>query len=165
MKALIIYFTSLGRSKKTSAVIGSAMTNYDVDYFPFILTGTFGMKVSIQNQHTKGDFSTIEQELSELDKIKQDYDLIIFGMPTYGDYPPSAFYEIVKRVDIKEQKVAIFTTCSITGKKTLELMEKTVKEAGAIIIAQARFKGFFRPKLKQAFKFGQSINEALAKEN
>ncbi len=158
MKALIIYFTSLGRTKKTAQAIGTAMTNYEVDYYPFILKGTFGMKVSIQTQHTKGDFSSIEQELSKLEKIEQNYDLIIFGMPTYGDNPPNAFYEILKRVDIKEQKVAIFTTCSITGKKTLELMEKTVKDAGAIIVSQARFKGLFRPKLRQAHKFGQHIN-------
>ncbi|OLS32472.1 MAG: hypothetical protein HeimAB125_08700 [Candidatus Heimdallarchaeota archaeon AB_125] len=159
MKALIIYFTLLDRTKKTAEVIGRALTNYEVDYVPFILTGTFGMKVSIQNQHNKGDFSTIERELSELEKIDQDYDLIVFGMPTYGDNPPGAFYEIVKRVNIKEQKIAIFATCSITGKKTLELMEKTVEDAGANIIDQARFKGFFKPKLKKASQFGHIINE------
>ncbi len=159
MKASIIYFTSLGRTKKTAKVIGSTLTNFEVDYFPFELQGTFGMKVSIQNQHNKGDFSTIERELSELENIDQDYDLIIFGMPTYGDNPPSAFYEIVKRVNIKEQKVAIFVTCSITGKKTLELMEKTIEDAGANIIGQAKFKGFFKPKLRKASQFGHIINE------
>ena len=162
MKASIIYFTSLGRTKKTAGAIGSAMTNYEVDYFPFILVGSFGMKVSIQNQHNKGDFSTIENELAELEKIDQDYDLIIFGMPTYGDHPPSAFYEIVKRVGIKEKKVIIFCTCSITGVKTLELMKKTVEDAGANIISQAKFKGLFRPKLKQAYKYGQYINEIFS---
>ncbi len=39
--------------------------------------------------------------------------------------------------------------------------KKTVEEAGAIIINQARFKGFFKPKLTRAFLFGQYINEQL----
>jgi len=159
MKALIIYFTSLGRTKKTAEAIGDQLSNFEVDYFPFILTGTFGMKVSIQTQHSKGDFSTIAKELSDLEKIDQDYDLIILGMPTYGDFPPSAFYEIVKRLDIKEKKVVIFGTCSITGTKTMEIMNKTVEEAGGIIVNQARFKGFFKPKLKDASKFGQIVNK------
>ncbi len=160
MKALIIYFTSLGRTKKTAEAIGSQLSNYEVDYFPFILTGTFGMKVSIQTQHNKGDFSTIAKELSDLEKIDQNHDLVILGMPTYGDYPPSAFYEIVKRLDIKGKNVIIFGTCSITGTKTMEIMKKTVEEAGGIIVEQARFKGFFKPKLKKAAQFGRMINDS-----
>lgn len=160
MKALIIYFTSLGRTKKTAEVIGNTLTNYEVDYFPFELTGSFGMKVSMTTQHDKGDFSTIEKELLQLEEVDQDYNLVVFGMPTYGDRPPSAFYEIVKRVDIKGKEVVIFDTCSITGVKTLELMKTTVEEAGAKIINQARFKGFFKPKLKKAAEFGQNINKA-----
>ncbi|MFX0067268.1 MAG: flavodoxin family protein [Candidatus Hermodarchaeota archaeon] len=163
MKALIIYFTSLGRTKKTAEAIGNQLTNYEVDYFPFILTGSFGMKVSIQNQHNKGDFSTIAKELSDLERIEQEYDLIILGMPTYGDYPPSAFYEIVKRLDINGKNIVIFGTCSITGTKTMEIMKKTVEEAGGLIVNQARFKGFFGPKLKAATKFGQIVNDALIK--
>lgn len=93
MKASIIYFTTLGRTKKTAEAIGSAMTKYEVDYFPFILTGPFGLKVSIQTQHDKGDFSTITKILSNLEKIDPKSDLFIFGMPTYGNKPPSAFYE------------------------------------------------------------------------
>ena len=40
---------------------------------------------------------------------------------------------------------------------TLDLMRTTVEEAGAIIVAEARFKGFFRPKLKKAAQFGHSL--------
>ena len=162
MKTLIVYFTSLGRTKKTAEAIGGALSDHQVDYFGFELTGSFGMKVSIQTQHDKGDFSTIEKELSELEEKRLDYDLIIFGMPTYGNRPPSAFYEIVKRMDIERKKVVIFDTCSINGIVTLDLLKKTVEEAGAIIVDQARFKGFFKPKLKQAFRFGKSINEKLS---
>lgn len=158
MKALIIYFSTLGRTKKTAEAIGQSLTNFQVDYFGIELIGRFGAKVSTLSQHDKGNFSTIEKELQKLEEIKLDYDLVIFGMPTYGDLPPSAFYEIVRRLDIKGQKVIIFDTCSITGVKTLELMKKAIEEAGAIIINQARFKGFFKPNLKQAFEFGQLIN-------
>lgn len=158
MKALIIYFTSLGRTKKAAKTLGDTLTNYEVDYFGIELIGRFGEKVSTLSQHDKGNFSTIEQELQKLEETKLDNNLIIFGMPTYGDLPPSAFYEIVRRLDISGQKVIIFDTCSITGIKTLELMKKAIEDAGAIIIDQAKFKGFFKPNLKQAFEFGQSIN-------
>ncbi|MHA1198391.1 MAG: flavodoxin family protein [Candidatus Heimdallarchaeaceae archaeon] len=165
MKALIIYFTSLGRTKKTAEVIGNALTNYEVDYSPFELTGKFGKKVSIQTQHTNGDFSSIEEELSELEEKNLDYNLIVIGMPTYGNLPPSAFYEIVKRMDINGKKVVIFDTCSLNGVQTLELMRKTVEKTGAIIVDQARFKGFFKPKLKEATKFGHTINNLVVKSD
>ena len=160
MKAIIIYFSSTGRTKKTAESIGNQLSKYEVDYFPFILKGHFGMKVSILSQHTNGDFSTITKELEDLEKLDQDYDLIILGMPTYGDFPPSAFYEIIKRLNLKGKNVVIFDTCSFTGVKTLEVMKKTVEEAGANIINQARFKGLFRPKLRKASQFGQIINES-----
>ncbi|NPD88740.1 MAG: hypothetical protein HGN29_08440 [Asgard group archaeon] len=68
-------------------------------------------------------------------------------------------------MDIKGKKIVIFNTCSITGIASLELMKKTVEEAGAIIVDLARFKGFFKPKLKQVFKFSQSVNNALTNPN
>lgn len=46
------------------------------------MTGRFGVKVSIQVQHDKGDFSTIEKELRKLEETDLSYDLI-FGVPTY----------------------------------------------------------------------------------
>ena len=55
------------------------------------------------------------------------------------------------------KNVVIFATCSINGMNTLDLMRTTVEEAGAIIVAEARFKGFFRPKLKKAAQFGHSL--------
>ena len=159
MKALIIYFTSTGRTKKIARAIGEELTNYEVQYFPIELIGRFSEIVNIHNQHRNGDFSTIEEELLELEKIDQHYDLIFFGIPTYGDLPPSAFYEIVKRIDLNEQNVVLFNTCSLTGYNTLNLITKEVEESGATIVDKARFKGLFKPKIKQAIRFGKHINQ------
>lgn len=63
-------------------------------------------------------------------------------------------------MNIKGKKVVIFNTCSINGIQTLELMKKTIEEAEGIIINQAKFKGFFRPKLRKATQYGQIINES-----
>jgi len=41
----------------------------------------------------------------------------------------------------------------------LTLMVEAIHKAGGIIVNQARFKGFFKPKLKDASKFGQIVNK------
>lgn len=80
MKSLIAYFTMGGRTKKTAEAIASALTNYEVSYFPVELTGKFIEKLKMLDKFENKDFSTIETELSTLDALP--YDLIIFGMPT-----------------------------------------------------------------------------------
>jgi len=39
MKAVIIYFTMGGRTKKNAIAIGDVLSNYEVDYFPMELKG------------------------------------------------------------------------------------------------------------------------------
>jgi flavodoxin len=158
MKTLIIYFTMGGRTKRTAEAIASALTNYEVSYFPVELTGKFAEKLKILDKFKHNDFSAIETELKSLDVTS--YDLIIFGMPTHGEYPPKAFDEILTRMgNLSGKKAAVFTTARITGGKARDYMNAKVEEAGAQVIDKTKFRGLFRLGTKNAKKFGKQINE------
>lgn len=158
MKTLITYFTMGGRTKKTAEAIASALTNYEVSYFPIELTGKFIEKLKILDKFEKKDFSSIETELNTLDAAS--YDLIIFGMPTYGNFPPKVFDEIIYRMgNISEKRVIIFNTARFTGGKALDYMKTKVEEVGALVIDKTKFRKVFWIGVKNAIKFGKKINE------
>ena len=158
MKTLIAYFTMGGRTKKTAEAIASALTNYEVSYFPVELTGKFIEKLKTLDKFEKKDFSAIENELNTLDAAS--YDLIIFGMPTYGNKPPQAFDEIVARMgNLSGKKAVVFNTARFTGGKARDYMKAKVEEAGAQVIDQSKFRKVFWIGVKNAIKFGKRINE------
>ena len=158
MKALIAYFTMGGRTKKTAEAIASALTNYEVSYFPVELTGKFIVKLKMLDKFENKDFSMIETELNILDAAS--YDLIIFGMPTYGNKPPQIFDEIVARMrNLSGKRAIVFNTARFTGGKTRDYMKAKVEEAGAQVIDKSKFRKVLWIGVKNAIKFGKRINE------
>ena len=158
MKALIAYFTMGGRTKKTAEAIASALTNYEVSYFPVEITGKFIEKIKMLDKFENNDFSAIETELNSLDSTS--YDLFFFGMPTYGDKPPKAFDEIVSRMEnLSVKRVVVFNTARFTGGKALDYMKAKVEDVGAKVIDQSKFRKVFWIGVKDAIKFGKRINE------
>lgn len=158
MKTLIVYYTMGGRTKKTAKAIASTLTNYEVTYFPVELTGKFIEKIKEFDKFENGDFSAIDDGLSTLDAA--DYDLIIFGMPTYGSKPPSTFNEIIKRMaNLSGKKVIIFTTARFSGGKALEYMKEEIEAIGAQIIKQEKFRRLFYLGVRKSKKFGKEIND------
>ena len=160
MNALIAYFTRTGRTKKTAKAIASALKNYDVTFFPVELTGKYVEKIKKLDKFENKDFSAIENELSTLDAI--NYDLIMIGMPTYGNFPPKVFDEILARMkNLKGKKVIVFNTARFSGGKSLDYMKEQVEGTGAQVIDQARFAKLFWIGEKNAIKFGKKVNESL----
>jgi flavodoxin len=158
MKALIVYYTMRGRTKKAAKAIASSLTKYEVDFFPVELTGRFIEKIKMFDKFENKDFSAIESELSSLDAA--DYDLILFGMPTYGNKPPGTFDEIINRmVNLSGKKTIVFTTARFTGKGTLEYMKEKIEAKDAQVINQKNFRRFFWLGKKPAIKFSIEINE------
>lgn len=158
MKTLIIYFTMGGRTKKTAEAIASALTNYEVSYFPIELTGKLREKIKLLDKFENKDFSMIDADLSTLDALP--YDLIMFGMPTYGNFPPKIFDEIIVRIkNLSGKRAIVFNTARFTGGKTLDYMKEKVEEAGAQVIEQAKFRKLFWIGTKSAIKFGKKINK------
>jgi flavodoxin len=158
MKALITYFTMSGRTKKTAEAIASALKNYDISYFPMELKGKFIEKIKQLDKFENNDFSAIETGLDTLDAA--NYDLIIIGMPTYGDKPPKAFEEVIDRMkNFSGKRVIVFNTARFSGKKSLDYMKTKVEEKGTQVIDQARFRKVLWIGVKNAIKFGEQINE------
>ena len=158
MKALIVYYTMSGRTKKTAHAIASSLSKYELTFVPIELPGNFFQRIQVFDDFEKGNFSLIEDELNSLDAAK--FDLVFFGMPTYGNKPPSTFEEIMKRTKgISGKKVVIFTTARFTGKGTLEYMKEKIEAAGAHVINQYNFKRFFWIGKKRAIEFGEEIND------
>ncbi|MHA1123975.1 MAG: flavodoxin family protein [Candidatus Heimdallarchaeota archaeon] len=129
-----------GRTKKTAHAIASALTNYEVTFVPIELPGNFFQRIQVFDDFEKGNFSLIENELNSLDAA--NFDLIFFGMPTYGNKPPGTFHEIMKRMK------------NFSGKKVI-----MIEAVGAQVINQHNFKRFFWIGKKKAIQFGKEINE------
>ena len=158
MKAFITYFTMSGRTKKTAEAIASALKNYDISYFPMELKGKFIEKIKQLDKFENNDFSAIETGMDTLDAA--NYDLIIIGMPTYGDKPPKAFEEVIDRMkNFSGKRVIVFNTARFSGKKSLDYMKTKVEEKGTQVIDQARFRKVLWIGVKNAIKFGEQINE------
>lgn len=158
MKVLITYFTMSGRTKKTAEAIASALKNYDISYFPMELKGKFIEKIKQLDKFENNDFSAIETGMDTLDAA--NYDLIIIGMPTYGDKPPKAFEEVIDRMkNFSGKRVIVFNTARFSGKKSLDYMKTKVEEKGTQVIDQARFRKVLWIGVKNAIKFGEQINE------
>ena len=161
MKTLIAYYTRSGRTKKTAKAIASALKNHEVSFFPVELTGKYVEKLKMLDKFQNNDFSAIETELSTLDA--EEFDLIMIGMPTYGNFPPKIFDEILTRMkNIKGKKVVVFNTARFSGGKTLDYMKEKVEGTGAQVTDQARFKKLFWIGEKNAIKFGKRINESVS---
>ncbi|HUU77296.1 MAG TPA: hypothetical protein VMX55_03055, partial [candidate division Zixibacteria bacterium] len=74
-----------GRTKRAAKAIASSLTNYEVSFLTIECKGNFIEKIKMLDKFEKNDFSTVEEELKAL-KVAS-YDLIVIGMPTYGDKP------------------------------------------------------------------------------
>ncbi len=160
MKILIAYFTMGGRTKKTAEAIASVLVTHEVSFFPIEIIGKFIEKIKMLEKFQNKDFSTIETELNTLNAVS--YDLIMVGMPTYGNFPPKAFEEILERIgNLSGKKAIVFNTARFSGGKALEYMKTKVEEVGAEVIVQKKFRKVLWIGTKNAIKFGKQINERL----
>ena len=158
MKTLIIYFTMSGRTKKIAEAIGSALTDHEVSFLALQLTGKFVEKIKKLDKFENNDYSAVESELSTLDASK--YDLIIIGMPTYGNFPPKVFNEILRRMgNLNGKMIILFNTARFSGGKCLDYMKEQIKEIGGKVIDHFKFRKIFWIGTKKAIQFGKRVNE------
>ncbi|MHA2473601.1 MAG: flavodoxin family protein [Promethearchaeota archaeon] len=158
MKTLIIYFTMSGRTKKTAETIGRALINHDVSYLALELTGKFIEKIKKLDKFENNDFSAVEKELSTLDAL--NYNLVIIGMPTYGNFPPKVYSEIIKRIgNLDGKKIVVFNTARFSGGKCLEFMIKQVEENGGEVVEYSKFRKLLWIGTKKAIEFGKKLNK------
>ena len=158
MKALMIYFTMGGRTKRMAEAIASNLSNYEVTFFPFELEGSFIGKIKLLDEFENGDYSSFEGDFSILDA--EPYDLILIGMPTYGSEPPKTFYELTKRMNaLNGKRVVLFGTSRFRRGSHLQVMKENVEAKGGEVIEQRNFRGLLVLGTKKALEFGEMINE------
>jgi flavodoxin len=149
-----------GRTKKTAEAIASALNNHEVSYLPIELTGKFIEKIKKLDKFENNDYSDIESQISTLDA--SNYSLLIIGMPTYGNFPPKIFNEILRRLsNLNGKMLVLFNTARFTGGKCLEFMKEKVEEIGGRVIDQFKFRKLFWIGTKNASKFGKQINKNI----
>jgi flavorubredoxin len=147
-----------GRTKKTAETIASTLTNHEVSYLSVVLTGKLIEKIKELDKFENNDYSAIEAQLSSFDS--SGFDLIIIGMPTYGNFPPKVFGEILRRMgNLGGKNVVIFNTARFSGGNCLIYMKEKIEEAGGEVINQAKFRKLFWIGTKKAIQFGKQINE------
>ena len=144
MKALIIFYTMTNRTKKVAETIGDTLTGYDVVYTPFALDAKrFIDKIKQLDKVERDDFSEFEEQLAALDA--NEYNLIVFGSPNYGNIAPKTIKEIIKRIkNLKEKNTALFITGRFNGGKALQEIKALVEEKGAKVIFEKCYSRFFR---------------------
>jgi len=67
------------------------------------IKGKLSERLKILERFNNGDYSIIENELNSLGTM--EYDLILIGMPTHGNFPPKGFNEIIQRLINKSDAV------------------------------------------------------------
>ncbi|NHJ20213.1 MAG: hypothetical protein EAX91_04655 [Candidatus Lokiarchaeota archaeon] len=160
MKILVIYFTMSGRTKKTAEAIASALRDHEVSFLPIQLTGKFIEKIKKLDKFENNDYSDIESQLTALNAV--NYGLMIIGMPTYGNFPPKVYSEILRRLnDLNGKMVVLFNTARFSGGNCLEYMKEKIEEVGGKVIEQSKFRKLFWIGTKNAIKFGNQINETI----
>ena len=158
MKALVAYFTMRGRTKRAAKAIADVLSNYEVEFLPIECKGNFIEKIKMLDKFEKNDFSVVEEELKSLKAA--NYDLIVIGMPTYGDKPPNAFTEIMARLGkLDGKRIATYTTARFSGGKALKYMNEKVESAGGKISNTTKITRPFYLGKRKASKFGLEINE------
>ena len=128
-----------GRTKKTAQAIGSVLIDHEVKYFSIELRGKQIEKIKQFDRFQKGDYSEIENDLNSLDI--EPFELIIIGMPTYGNFPSKTFDEIIRRMgDLSNKKVIVFTTARFSGGKARDYMESKVENSGGKVVEKLKFR-------------------------
>ena len=157
MKALMLYFTMGGRTKRMAEAIASNLSNYEVIFFPFELKGSFIGKIQLLDEFENGDYSSFEGDFSILNA--EPYDLILIGMPTYGSNPPKTFHELTKRMNnLHGKRVVLFGTSRFRRGSHLQVMKEDIEGKDGEVIEQRNFRGLLILGTKKALEFGIVIN-------
>ncbi len=158
MKALIIYYTMTNRTKKVAETIASSLEGYAVTFSPFVLDAKrFIDRIKQLDQVEKDDFSKFEDQLTNLDA--QEYDLVVFGSPNYGNVAPKTIKEIIKRIqNLDGKRTIVFVTGRFNGEKAMKTMKEMVVEKGAKVIAENCYSRFFGMRKTDGLEVGKKIH-------
>lgn len=159
MKPLIIYYTFSGRTKRVAKIIGDTLAIHEPNYLAIEIKGKFMKKFEMMDALENGDYSSIAEDLKELESM--DFDTLVIGMPTWGNRTPKAFNEVIARLpSLENKRVFLFTTSILTGGGTLKYMEEKVRSKGGTNVASRKFRAVFWIRKNNVMKFAAEMGDA-----
>ena len=156
MKPLIITYSFSGRTAKTAKIILEALSEHDPVHSSIRIKGKFMERFEMMDALEKGNYSSIEDELKVIQET--DFDTLIIGMPTWGNYPPKVFDAILSKLpDLSGKRVFVFTTAIFTGGNTVNYMKEKVIEKGASPVQGRKFRAAFWIRKSNVLKFASEM--------
>jgi len=158
MKALVVYFSLTGRTKRVAEVIAAKLDNYDVDIEGITFTGTRHDLINgTVDSIAAGNWVKLNAKETIFDLAR--YDLVCIGMPIHGGRPAVVFNAYVKRCNgLAGNRVCTFVTCRFYAGNSLPAMKESLEGLGAVVGDQAVFRGLFKIGTGQAAEFGKKMN-------
>jgi len=158
MKAIVIYFTSSGRTKKVAEAIAAELSNYEVDVEGITSTMTPMDIGKSKDRILAGDLSDFTYNESILDL--SPYDMICIGVPVWGMRPAFVFNAYIQKCEgLSGKSAVVFTTCRLYSASSLKKMKNEIEKKGGNVIHQKSFRAFFSMGEKKAREFGKIINQ------
>jgi flavodoxin len=129
MRSLVVYYSRTGNAKFVAEKVASELkadTEQVVDlknrlgWFGFLIAGYDATR----NKETK---------IEKTQKLPKDYDLIVVGTPVWNSRLTPAIRTYLKKNDLSEMKVAIFSTNEGRGnEKTLAMIRSLIPRGNII---------------------------------
>ncbi|MCK5050267.1 MAG: EFR1 family ferrodoxin [Candidatus Cloacimonetes bacterium] len=146
-KVLVLYHSGSGSTKLISEVLSERLSET--------------CEIDISQISSSFDYQQIE-----------NYDLLIFGFPTYSCQPSLSMKEFVDRMPFfqKQVKALVFTTCALYSGNTLRILIKKLDKKNVVTINYFQFIGpasdgaLLFPKLSsRIFQYEKKINAKILK--
>jgi flavodoxin len=158
MKAIVIYFSVSGRTKKVAEAIATELGNYEVDIEAITSEKKSMALIKEKERILAGDLSDFIYSENILDL--SPYDLVCIGVPVWGGRPAFVFNAFIQKIEgLNGKNAVVFTTCRFYPGKTLAQMKSEIEKKGGSVINQKSFRALFSMGEKKAREFGKIINQ------
>lgn len=120
MKALIVYYSRTGTTKRIANALGGVINSCDIEELvcPDMKTGLLG--------YLKAGHQTFKKFKPEIEPVKHNpgnYDIVVVGTPVWIGTMSSPVRSYLSRYKDKFSKVAFFCTCGDKQDMTFDKME------------------------------------------
>lgn len=149
-----------GRTKRVAESIAEKLSSTDVRIERIQYAKKVKDLLKEQDEIKNGNLSDFSY--AEIVKDLEPYDLVFFGMPTYGGIPPPIFEGYLKIAkNINGKSFIVFNTCRFIAGKILERMQAEIEKKGGKVINKQKFKGLFKINMTKVKKFIDNLNQEL----
>lgn len=158
MKALIVYFSMRGHTKKAALAIAEELKGHDVTVAELAYQGKMVAFSTEMEAIKAGDLSHFDFDRGVLDIAP--YDIVFFGTPTYGGKPAWAFDAFLKNCkNGAGKKWILFATYGMSAKNLFSLMRQEVEKTGGTVAGQSLFSSIFGVSGKKVREFARQFKQ------